>query len=99
MAAPLSYQQASVKENAGVSINTNGVEDGAPNGDSSALDDSASKAKSARDAVTPLAHVPYGDQLVRKKNSVMQMLKKLVGNTSLLFCFCNHVLHNQYLSD
>ncbi|EOY34334.1 Zinc finger family protein isoform 1 [Theobroma cacao] len=80
MAAPLSYQQASVKENAGVSINTNGVEDGAPNGDSSALDDSASKAKSARDAVTPLAHVPYGDQLVRKKNSVMQMLKKLTRN-------------------
>ncbi|XP_022731822.1 zinc finger CCCH domain-containing protein 24 [Durio zibethinus] len=84
MAAPLSFQQnmedASVKENAGVSIASNGIEDGASNDDGSALDDSASKAKNARDAVTPLAHMPYGDQLEHKKNSVKQMLKKLTRN-------------------
>ncbi|XVF20221.1 hypothetical protein REPUB_Repub11eG0179200 [Reevesia pubescens] len=84
MAAPLSSQQivedASVKENANVSITSNGVEDGAPNDDGAALDASASKVKSARDAVTPLAHMPYVDQLVHKKNSIMQMLKKLTRN-------------------
>ncbi|OMO91470.1 hypothetical protein COLO4_18342 [Corchorus olitorius] len=73
-------EDASVKENAGVSINSNGVEDGAQNDDGSALDDSASKAKSARDAVTPLAHMSYGDQLEHKKNSIMQVLKKLTRN-------------------
>lgn len=89
MAVPLSSQQtmedASVKENAGVTITSDGVGNGAPNDDGSALDDSASKAKSARDAVTPLAHMPYTEQLEHKKNSIMQMLKKLVRNTSLLF--------------
>ncbi|OMO67500.1 hypothetical protein CCACVL1_20491 [Corchorus capsularis] len=73
-------EDASVKENAGVSINSNGVEDGAQNDDGSVLDDSASKAKSARDAVTPLAHMSYGDQLEHKKNSIMQVLKKLTRN-------------------
>ncbi|KAB2038602.1 hypothetical protein ERO13_D03G133900v2 [Gossypium hirsutum] len=84
MAATLSSQQtiddASIKENAGVSIASNEVQDGATNCDGSALDDSTSKAKCARDAVTPLAHMPYGDQLEHKKNSVMQMLKKLTRN-------------------
>lgn len=84
MAVPLSSQQtmedASVKENAGVTITSDGVGDGAPNDDGSALDDSASKAKSARDAVTPLAHMPYTEQLEHKKNSIMQMLKKLTRN-------------------
>ncbi|XVE79741.1 hypothetical protein DITRI_Ditri14bG0081200 [Diplodiscus trichospermus] len=85
MGASLSSQQtmgdASVKkENAGVAITSNGFADGAPNDDGSALDYSASKAKSARDAVTPLAHMPYGEQLEHKKNSVVQMLKKLTRN-------------------
>ncbi|XVF68599.1 hypothetical protein PTKIN_Ptkin11bG0014800 [Pterospermum kingtungense] len=84
MTAPLSSHQttedASVKENAGVTITSDGVGDGASNDDGSALDDSASKAKSARDAVTPLAHMPYCEQLEQKKNSVMQMLKKLTRN-------------------
>lgn len=92
MAATLSSQQtiddASIKENTGVSMPSNEVQDGATNDDGSALDDSTSKAKSARDAVTPLAHMPYGDQLEHKKNSVMQMLKKLVRNAFLLLCFC-----------
>ncbi|MBA0825300.1 hypothetical protein Goarm_021899, partial [Gossypium armourianum] len=84
MAATLNSQQtiddASIKENAGVSIASNEVQDGATNCDGSALDDSTSKAKCARDAVTPFAHMPYGDQLEHKKNSVMQMLKKLTRN-------------------
>lgn len=42
------------------------------------MDGSASKTKSARDVVTPLAHMSYSDQLEHKKNSIMQMLKKLV---------------------
>ncbi|KAJ8751609.1 hypothetical protein K2173_016860 [Erythroxylum novogranatense] len=36
-----------------------------------------SKPKSARDAVTPLAHKSYDEQLQQKKNSIAQMLKKL----------------------
>ncbi|PPR80347.1 hypothetical protein GOBAR_AA40369 [Gossypium barbadense] len=84
MAATLSSQQtiddASIKENAGVPIASNEVQDGATNDDGSALDDSTSKAKCARDAVTPLAHMPYSDQLEHKKNYVMQMLKKLTRN-------------------
>lgn len=41
--------------------------------------DSASKARSARDAVTPLAHMSYSDQLEHKKNSLAQILKRLVS--------------------
>lgn len=48
--------------------------------DSSALpNDSVSKARSARDAVTPLAHMSYSDQLEHKKNSLAQTLKRLVN--------------------
>ena len=101
MAAPLSSQQtmedASIDN--GVTLTSNGIGGGAPNDDGSALDGSASKAKSARDAVTPLAHIPYGEQLEHKKSSVMQMLKKLVRNTFLLFCFCYHNLCYQSLSN
>ncbi|XP_065866944.1 zinc finger CCCH domain-containing protein 24 [Euphorbia lathyris] len=42
--------------------------------------DENSKAKCARDVVTPLAHMLYEDQLEHKKNSIMQMLKKLTRN-------------------
>ncbi|KAL2938307.1 Zinc finger CCCH domain-containing protein 24, partial [Bienertia sinuspersici] len=38
---------------------------------------SVTKGKTARDAVTPLAHLPYIEQLEQKKNSLMQLLKKL----------------------
>jgi tRNA (uracil-5-)-methyltransferase len=34
--------------------------------------------RTVRDAVTPLAHMTYKDQLEHKKNSVAQLLKKLV---------------------
>ncbi|KAB5540683.1 hypothetical protein DKX38_013657 [Salix brachista] len=51
------------------------------NNDNSTQDGSNSRAKCARDVATPLAHMPYDDQLEHKKNSIMQMLKKLVRNT------------------
>ncbi|KAL2938308.1 Zinc finger CCCH domain-containing protein 24, partial [Bienertia sinuspersici] len=41
---------------------------------------SVTKGKTARDAVTPLAHLPYIEQLEQKKNSLMQLLKKLTRN-------------------
>lgn len=63
------------KENGGVSATSDEVEDGAGNDDAS-----GSKEKSARDAVTPLAHLSYDDQLEHKKNAVTQMLKKLTRN-------------------
>ena len=34
--------------------------------------------RTVRDAVTPLAHMTYSDQLEHKKKSVAQLLKKLV---------------------
>eukprot|EP00252_Welwitschia_mirabilis_P019761 TRINITY_DN4669_c0_g1_i1.p1 TRINITY_DN4669_c0_g1~~TRINITY_DN4669_c0_g1_i1.p1 ORF type:complete len:896 (-),score=180.11 TRINITY_DN4669_c0_g1_i1:168-2708(-) len=36
--------------------------------------------RKARDAVTPLADMPYDEQLSQKKNSVSQLLKKLTKN-------------------
>ncbi|XP_019453974.1 PREDICTED: zinc finger CCCH domain-containing protein 24-like isoform X2 [Lupinus angustifolius] len=43
--------------------------------------DDNSKAKNVRDIVTPLAHLPYADQLEQKKSSLIPMLKKLTRNT------------------
>lgn len=42
--------------------------------------DSVSKGRSARDAVTPLAHMSYSDQLEHKKNTLAQILKRLTRN-------------------
>ncbi|KAK9168852.1 hypothetical protein Syun_000992 [Stephania yunnanensis] len=39
-----------------------------------------SKTRSARDSVTPLAHLPYNEQLEQKKKSLEQILKKLTRN-------------------
>ncbi|XAR59962.1 tRNA (uracil(54)-C(5))-methyltransferase [Bertholletia excelsa] len=41
---------------------------------------SASKARNARDVVTPLAYMPYADQLEHKKKNLMQILKRLTRN-------------------
>ncbi|GAB4859215.1 hypothetical protein Ancab_010675 [Ancistrocladus abbreviatus] len=41
---------------------------------------SVSRPRSARDVVTPLAHMPYAEQLEYKKNSLMQTLKRLTRN-------------------
>lgn len=104
-ALPLNGQQTGEPaldgENAGVSISSNGIEDGDTNDDNksdSAVDGSVSRARSARDVVTPLAHMPYGDQLEQKKNSLMQILKRLVRK-HFLFCFiCNHIFCLQLFS-
>ncbi|CAI0397771.1 unnamed protein product [Linum tenue] len=67
-------------ENAAVSKSSDGT--ATVDGESLGADDgSNSKAKCARDAVTPLAHISYGDQLEQKKKSVAQMLIKLTRNT------------------
>ncbi|KAI4334410.1 hypothetical protein L6164_019108 [Bauhinia variegata] len=44
-------------------------------------DSSVSNTESLRDVVTPLAHMPYVDQLEHKRSSFMQILKKLTRNT------------------
>ncbi|KAH9700683.1 zinc finger CCCH domain-containing protein 24 [Citrus sinensis] len=59
---------------------SNGHEDGNGNDEGLAGDGSGLKVKSARDVVTPLAHMSYSDQLEHKKNSIAQMLKKLTRN-------------------
>lgn len=53
--------------------------------------DSASKSRTARDAVTPLAHMSYSDQLEHKKNSLAQILKRLVSISYLLLMFLFYV--------
>ncbi|KAA8544035.1 hypothetical protein F0562_021788 [Nyssa sinensis] len=63
-----------------VSMSSNGIEDGDTMNDSLMPDGSVLKARSARDVVTPLAHMPYADQLEHKKNSLMQSLKRLTRN-------------------
>ncbi|XP_072985162.1 zinc finger CCCH domain-containing protein 24 [Typha latifolia] len=40
----------------------------------------ASKTKAVRDVVTPLAHMPYNEQLDYKKNGLLQILKRLTRN-------------------
>ncbi|KAM4096113.1 hypothetical protein ACJW30_08G080500 [Castanea mollissima] len=87
MALPLNGQQTGEPsldgENTGVSISSNGVEDGDTNDDEkhgSTVDGSVARARSVRDVVTPLAHMAYSDQLEHKKTSLMQNLKKLTRN-------------------
>lgn len=72
------------KKNEEAELNNDQADDS--NGVSLAADGSASKGRSVRDVVTPLAHMAYADQLEHKKNSLMQTLKRLVSdkNTSLL---------------
>ncbi|XP_050370033.1 zinc finger CCCH domain-containing protein 24 [Argentina anserina] len=55
-----------IGENREESLVENGVEEG-----------DVMKGRSARTVVTPLAHMPYADQLEQKKSSVAQILKKL----------------------
>ncbi|XP_018811322.1 zinc finger CCCH domain-containing protein 24-like [Juglans regia] len=70
-------------DNVGVPISSNGIEDGDTNNDDkncSTVDGSVSRARRARDVVTPLAHMSYVDQLEHKRNSLMQILKRLTRN-------------------
>ncbi|KAL4389106.1 hypothetical protein HN51_009966 [Arachis hypogaea] len=68
------------EENAGVDVDPNVTVEAGANSDNLAANGSLSKTKSLRDVVTPLAHMAYADQLEQKKNSIMQMLKKLTRN-------------------
>lgn len=95
MALPQNTQKtaedALPRENADVPASLNGTGDGDTNeGDANegntTVDDFTSSGRTARDVVTPLAHMPYADQLEHKKNSIMQILKKLVSIASFLFC-------------
>jgi tRNA (uracil-5-)-methyltransferase len=47
-------------------------------GETSAPEAAGTSKKSARDAVAPLAHMSYNDQLEHKKNTMAQILKRLV---------------------
>uniref|UniRef100_A0A0E0KM18 C3H1-type domain-containing protein n=1 Tax=Oryza punctata TaxID=4537 RepID=A0A0E0KM18_ORYPU len=58
----------------------NGTSVDIPPGKTSAPEAAISSKKSVRDAVTPLAHMSYNDQLEHKKNSVAQILKRLTRN-------------------
>ncbi|KAJ1269789.1 hypothetical protein BS78_06G004200 [Paspalum vaginatum] len=58
----------------------NGSHPSTPAGEASAPEAVALSKKSARDAVTPLAHMTYNDQLEHKKHSMAQILKKLTRN-------------------
>nr|XP_010920398.1 zinc finger CCCH domain-containing protein 24 isoform X1 [Elaeis guineensis] len=48
--------------------------------DTSVVEGLVSKTRNARDVVTPLAHMPYNDQLEHKKSSLLQILKRLTRN-------------------
>ncbi|GMN24736.1 hypothetical protein TIFTF001_000677 [Ficus carica] len=65
---------------ADVSESSNGTPDVDGNEENSTLNGSGSSGKSARDVVTPLAHMAYNDQLEHKKSSLMQILKRLTRN-------------------
>lgn len=71
---------------ADVSESSNGTPDVDGNEENSTLNGSGSSGKSARDVVTPLAHMAYNDQLEHKKSSLMQILKRLVS-IFLLFAY------------
>ncbi|KAI3791447.1 hypothetical protein L2E82_05216 [Cichorium intybus] len=58
----------------------NEVEDGDSVNDSSTPGSSVLKGRSAREVVTPLAHLSYTDQLEHKKSSLAQTMKKLTRN-------------------
>ncbi|KAF5773477.1 putative tRNA (uracil(54)-C(5))-methyltransferase transcription factor C3H family [Helianthus annuus] len=58
----------------------NKAEDGGLVNDDSTPGSLVAKGRSARDAVTPLAHMSYADQLEHKKKNIMQILKKLARN-------------------
>lgn len=63
----------------GVDVASSGTLDGETNNDNLA------KTRNVRDAVTPLAHMAYADQLEQKTSSLMQILKKLVSHDCSYF--------------
>ncbi|XP_010032006.1 zinc finger CCCH domain-containing protein 24 [Eucalyptus grandis] len=73
-------QRESVNDEAEENSVSDGLKNDCSNNSSPALGGSSMRARSARDVVTPLAHMSYVDQLVHKVNALMQMLKKLTRN-------------------
>ncbi|KAJ4978648.1 hypothetical protein NE237_009428 [Protea cynaroides] len=63
-------------EGPGASISLNGSQDKGE----SVIDGSVSRERSVCAVVTPLAHMPYSDQLEHKKGTLLQTLKKLTRN-------------------
>ncbi|PWA40089.1 zinc finger (CCCH-type) family protein [Artemisia annua] len=59
----------------------NNAEDGGAVNDGSTPGSADVKVRSSRDAVTPLTHLSYPDQLEQKTKSISQILKKLARNT------------------
>jgi tRNA (uracil-5-)-methyltransferase len=62
-------------------------------GETSAPEVAGSSKKSARDAVTPLAYMSYGDQLEHKKHTMAQILKRLVRSNDPCTVLNNDELH------
>ncbi|KAF1001398.1 hypothetical protein AG4045_006409 [Apium graveolens] len=72
--------QHTTSENSDVPKSSFGVDDADCVDDNITPESTVSKSRSARDSVTPLAHMSYVDQLEHKKSSLAQMLKKLTRN-------------------
>lgn len=76
-------QRESLNDEAEENSVSDGSRNDCSNNNTPALGGSSARARSARDVVTPLAHMSYVDQLVHKVNALMQMLKKLVSFVSI----------------
>ncbi|KAM0932208.1 putative tRNA (uracil(54)-C(5))-methyltransferase transcription factor C3H family [Dioscorea sansibarensis] len=57
-----------------------GENDGSTHNNSFPAEGLISKARNVRDVVTPLAYMPYNEQLEHKKSSLLQTLKRLTRN-------------------
>lgn len=86
-------QQAgqSVTENSNNHESSNDLEDDSIDHDSTPKSSDLNN-RSVRDAVTPLAHMSYADQLEHKKKSLMQTLKRLVTQAYLFHFPFRHLL-------
>ncbi|KVH90778.1 Methyltransferase domain-containing protein [Cynara cardunculus var. scolymus] len=71
---------ALISDNSDILESANEVEDGDSVNGSSTPGSSVLKGRSAREVVTPLAHMSYAVQLEHKKNSLAQTMKKLTRN-------------------
>ncbi|XP_075078116.1 LOW QUALITY PROTEIN: zinc finger CCCH domain-containing protein 24-like [Nicotiana tabacum] len=72
-------QQGEKQTPTGDSLDSNKISD-ETEAEDPLFSDSVLKGRSVRDVVTPLANIPYADQLEQKKSSLMQTLKKLTRN-------------------
>lgn len=81
-------QQGEKQTPTGDSLDSNKISD-ETEAEDPLFSDSVLKGRSVRDVVTPLANIPYADQLEQKKSSLMQTLKKLVriSYPSIPYCY------------